>query len=174
MMPLRRARTVLGRRHLKMRAHEPTMGPPVRTLRHACQPMPMEAAAPLRLADYLVAPHQYAEYGVSPADAREHKLLTAEKFRKLEIALGRRTVDGKPAPLTVGEGLVRIRLPPTFGGRQHYCPVSRYSTREDQCAIEALCLCNCVLRSPPGRQVYTSTMQNRYRRTSVTHRRSCK
>jgi site-specific DNA-cytosine methylase len=62
-----------------------------------------EAAAPLRLADYLVAPHQYAEYGVSPADAREHKLLTAEKFRKLEIALGRRTVDGKPAPLTVGE-----------------------------------------------------------------------
>ena len=60
-----------------------------------------EAAAPLRLADYLVAPHQYAEYGVSPADAREHKLLTAEKLRKLEIALGRRAVDGKPAPLTV-------------------------------------------------------------------------
>ncbi len=61
----------------------------------------LEAADTLRLADYFVAPHQYAEYGVSPDDAREHKLLTAEKFRKLEHALAIRKVDGEPAPLTV-------------------------------------------------------------------------
>ena len=63
----------------------------------------LENAAPLRLTDYLVAPHQYAEYGVSTADAREHKLLPAEQAHKLGRALAHRKVDGKPAPLTVGE-----------------------------------------------------------------------
>ena len=47
-----------------------------------------EAAAPLRLADYLVAPHQYAEYGVSPADAREHTLLTARSFASWRLPWG--------------------------------------------------------------------------------------
>ena len=61
----------------------------------------LEAADTLRLADYFVAPHQYAEYGVSPDDAREHRLLTVEEASKLEHALAIRRVDGKPAPLTV-------------------------------------------------------------------------
>ena len=61
----------------------------------------LEAAAPLRLADYFVAPHQYAEYGVSQDDAREHRLLTVQEASKLEHALAIRRVDGKPAPLTV-------------------------------------------------------------------------
>jgi len=61
----------------------------------------LEAADTLRLADYFVAPHQYAEYGVSLDDAREHRLLTAEEASKLEHALAIRKVDGKPAPLTV-------------------------------------------------------------------------
>jgi site-specific DNA-cytosine methylase len=61
----------------------------------------LEAADTLRLADYFVAPHQYAEYGVSPDDAREHTLLTVEEASKLEHALAIRKVDGKPAPLTV-------------------------------------------------------------------------
>ena len=61
----------------------------------------LEAADTLRLADYVVAPHQYAEYGVSPDDAREHSLLTVEQASKLEHALAIRKVDGEPAPLTV-------------------------------------------------------------------------
>ena len=61
----------------------------------------LEAADTLRLADYFVAPHQYAEYGVSPDDAREHRLLTVEQASKLEHALAIRKVDGEPAPLTV-------------------------------------------------------------------------
>ena len=61
----------------------------------------LEAADTLRLADYFVAPHQYAEYGVSQDDAREHRLLTVEEASKLEHALAIRRVDGKPAPLTV-------------------------------------------------------------------------
>ena len=61
----------------------------------------LEAAEPLNLADYVVAPHQYAEYGVSPDDAREHRLLTVEQESKLVHALAIRKVDGKPAPLTV-------------------------------------------------------------------------
>jgi len=61
----------------------------------------LEAADTLRLADYFVAPHQYAEYGVSQDDAREHRLLTDEQASKLEHALAIRRVDGEPAPLTV-------------------------------------------------------------------------
>ncbi len=61
----------------------------------------LEAADTLRLADYFVAPHQYAEYGVSLDDAREHRLLTVEQASKLEHALAHLKVDGKPAPLTV-------------------------------------------------------------------------